>query len=73
MRLLVSILFGKYFTRHILCADIARLLQYFNNISDGLRNILTILQYFWGIYLQYFLNISGGYGLDFFSKDVFFF
>ena len=39
-------------------ADIARLLQYFNNISDRFRNILAILQYVQGILLQYFLNIS---------------
>ena len=39
--------------------DIARLLQYLNNISDRFRNILAILQYFQGIFLQHFLNISG--------------
>ena len=39
-------------------ADIARLLQYFNNISDRLRNILEILQYFQGIFVQYCLIIS---------------
>ena len=45
----------------IFCADIARLLQYFNNISDRFRNILAILQYFQGIFLQYCLNISVRY------------
>ena len=29
--------------------NIARLLQYFNNISDKFRNILVILQYFYNI------------------------
>ena len=42
----------------LFCADIARLLQYFNNISDRFRNILVILQYFQEIFLQYCLNIS---------------
>ena len=42
----------------IFCADIARLLQYFNNISDRFRSILVIIQYFQGIFLQYCLNIS---------------
>ena len=42
----------------IFCAEIERLLQYFNNISDNFRNILAILQYFQRIFLQYFLNIS---------------
>ena len=36
----------------------ARLLQYLNNISDWFQNILAILQYFQGIFLQYFLNLS---------------
>ena len=44
------------------CADIGRLLQYFKNISDKFRNILAILQYFHGIFLQYCLNISVPYG-----------
>ena len=30
----------------IFCADIARLLHYFNNISDEFRNILSMLEYF---------------------------
>ena len=34
----------------IFCADIARLFQYFNNISDRFRNILAILQYFEAIF-----------------------
>ena len=42
----------------IFCAEIAKLLQYFKNISDRFRNILEILQYFQGIFLQYCLNIS---------------
>ena len=42
----------------IFCADIARLLQYFINLSDRFRNILANLQYFQGIFLQYCLNIS---------------
>ena len=45
-------------TYDIFCADIAKLLQYFNNISDRFRNILAFLQYFQVIFLQYFLNIS---------------
>ena len=32
----------------------ARLLQYFNNISDRFRNILAILQYFYNIFSKYF-------------------
>ena len=39
------------------CADIARLLQYFTNISDRFRNILAILQYFQGIFRKYCRNI----------------
>ena len=39
-------------------ADITRFLQYFNNISDRFRNILAVLQYFQGIFLQYCINIS---------------
>ena len=46
----------------IFCADVARLLQYFNNISDKFWNILAILQYFQGIFLKYCLNISVLYG-----------
>ena len=34
----------------IFCADIARLLQNFNNISNRFRNVLKILQYFQGIF-----------------------
>ena len=60
--LLVLKIFWKYSLENIayviFCADIARLLQYFNNVSDRFRNILAILQYFQGIFLQYFLNIS---------------
>ena len=33
-------------------------MKYFNNIIDRFRNILAIFQYFQGIFLQYFLNIS---------------
>ena len=57
MHFLALAIFGKYCIRHILC-DIGRLSQYFNNISDSFRNILAILQYFQGIFLQYCLNIS---------------
>ena len=42
----------------IFYADTARLLQYFNNISDRFRNILEIFQYFQQVFLQYCLNIS---------------
>ena len=42
----------------IFYTEITRLLQYFINTSDRFRNILSILQYFEGIFLQYFLNIS---------------
>ena len=55
MLLLVLAIFRKYYIV-IFCADIARLLQYFNNISDRFRNILAILQYFQEIFLQYFIN-----------------
>ena len=58
MHLLVLAIFGKYIAYVIFCADIARLLQYSNNISDRFRYILAILQYFHGIFLQYCLNIS---------------
>ena len=47
----------EYIAYVIFCADIERLLQYFNNISDRFRNILAIVQYFQEIFLQYFLNI----------------
>ena len=60
----------------IFCTDIARLLQYFNNISDKFRNILVILQYFQGIVLQYFLNISvlcGYWSLKKTKKNLFYF
>ena len=40
------------------CANVVRLLQYFNNISDKFRNILAILQYLKGVFLKYFLNNS---------------
>ena len=57
MHFIVLAIFEKYRIRHIPC-DIARLLQYFSNISDRFRNILAILQYFQAIFIQYFLNIS---------------
>ena len=56
MHLLVLAIFGKY-CDVIFCADIARLLQYFNNIIDRFRNLLAILQYFQEIFLQFCLNI----------------
>ena len=34
----------------IFCGDIARLLQYYNNISARFRNILAILQYVYNIF-----------------------
>ena len=52
MHLLVLAIFRKYWL-------------YFNNISDIFRNILEILQYFQGIFLQYFLNISVLFGILF--------
>ena len=58
MHLLVIAIFGKYCIHYIFCADIARLLQYLNKISDSFRIFLAILQYFQRIFLQYCLNIS---------------
>ena len=59
MHLLILAIFGKYCIPYVVfCADIARLLEYFKNISDRFRNILLILEYFHGIFLQYGLNIS---------------
>ena len=55
----------------LFCADITRLLQYFKNISDWFRKILATLQYFQGIFLQYFLNISVLCGILFFKYSYF--
>ena len=63
MHFLVLAIFGKNWKLKniayvIFCSDVAKLLKCFNNISDRFRNILVTLQYFQGIFLQYFLNIS---------------
>ena len=56
---IVLAIFGKSCIRHILCGHSKIVLKIdLNNISDGLRNILAILQYFQRIFLQYCLNIS---------------
>ena len=45
MHLLILTVFENI-TYGVFCADIARLLQYFKNISDKFRNISVTLQYF---------------------------
>ena len=64
MHLLVLAIFRKYCIRHILCEHSKIVIILSTNISDRVRNILAILQYFQGIFLQYFLNISVLCGSD---------
>ena len=45
-------------TSTIFWGDIARFLQYTNNIFKNFQNILAILPHFNEIFLQYYLNIS---------------